>query len=147
MSRILLLSLIIVIMIALGAGFKLYLDGSRNVTGGTEELIEQSSLTSESNSRPVSKQDSNKVEFDGVNFNPSVLRVALGQTVQFSNTADQPVWVASIPHPDHSAYSLFDALRGYASHETFSFTFDQAGTWQYHNHLEPNQIGTIIVEQ
>lgn len=146
MTRTLLFASVILIILVFGAALKIYIEGNRKLGGPTEELVKQSSLTSESSYRLTTDIVDPVVEFDGASFNPSVIRIAKGLTVHFKNKVEQPVWVASDPHPLHSAYSRFDALRGYARHEIFSFTFDQPGTWQYHNHLEPGQIGTIIVE-
>ena len=56
------------------------------------------------------------------------------------------LWVASNPHPIHTDYSDFDAKRGYAKGERYSFTFFKQGTWKYHNHLNPGEGGVIVVE-
>ena len=56
------------------------------------------------------------------------------------------LWVASNPHPIHTDYSDFDAKRGYAKGERYSFTFFKQGTWKYHNHLNSGESGVIVVE-
>ena len=56
------------------------------------------------------------------------------------------MWVASAPHPTHTNYPGFDAKQGVASGEKYSFTFDKAGSWNYHDHLIPSNFGTIVVE-
>lgn len=61
------------------------------------------------------------------------------------------MWVATDPHPDHTAYPEFDVLRANGGkypepRNDFSFTFDKVGTWTYHNHTNPTDKGKIIVK-
>jgi len=79
-------------------------------------------------------------------YEPSSITVKEGTTVTFENESSRPVQSASAVHPIHQMLPGFDALRGFAPGESYSFTFQSAGTWQYHNHLRPQQTGVIIVE-
>jgi len=88
----------------------------------------------------------NVVTYEGSRFSPNVLRVKAGATVTFKNESSDPMWVASNPHPIHTDYPGFDAKRGYAKGESYSFAFTKLGSWKYHNHLNPGEDGTIIVE-
>lgn len=88
----------------------------------------------------------NVVTYNESGFSPNTLRVNVGAAVTFNNESSNPMWVASNPHPIHTGYPGFDAKRGYAKGESYSFTFTKAGTWKYHNHLSPSEGGTIIVE-
>lgn len=90
----------------------------------------------------------------GTGFEPSPLTIARGDTVIFKNNSSQLVWPASDSHPTHAIYpspggcigSTFDACRGLGVGDTWSFRFDHAGTWQYHDHLNPRSGGTIFVK-
>ena len=93
-------------------------------------------------------------------YAPASITIKKGETVTFKNGGTGSVWTASAMHPAHTAYSgtslsehcpdaantSFDACRGYLPGESWSFTFNKIGTWKYHNHLDPNQYGAIIVE-
>lgn len=87
-------------------------------------------------------------------FAPSPLRIKLGAVVTFVNNSSGKLWPASDIHPTHTQYpttggclgSTFDACRGIMPGEVWQFKFDIAGTWSYHNHLSPQDIGTIVVE-
>ncbi len=89
----------------------------------------------------------NVVTYSQSGFSPSILRVKVGTTVVFKNGQSEPMWVASSPHPIHNDYSDFNAKRGYAKNESYSFTFTKLGTWKYHNHLNPSKVSTIVVEK
>lgn len=79
-------------------------------------------------------------------YEPSSITVSVGTTVTFANESSRPVQTASAVHPTHQVLPEFDALRGFAPGESYSFTFQSAGTWRYHNHLRPQQTGVVIVE-
>lgn len=94
------------------------------------------------------------VIYTDAGFSPSTLTVKKGDTVTFTNTASDAMWVASNPHPIHNGYpttggciaSTFDACKNIAPGGSWSFKFDLVGAWKYHNHLNPGEGGTIIVQ-
>ncbi|MBI3618430.1 S-layer homology domain-containing protein [Candidatus Peregrinibacteria bacterium] len=81
-----------------------------------------------------------------VGFIPSSITISAGATVTFKNDGTGPMWIASNPHPVHTDYPGFDAGRSVQHGETYQFTFTKAGRWGYHNHLNPSQGGTIVVQ-
>lgn len=96
----------------------------------------------------------NTIEITESGFNPSTLTINAGETVTWINKGSSQAWPASAVHPSHNAYpesggclgSKFDACRRLKQGESYSFTFNQKGTWKYHDHLSPGDTGTIIVE-
>ncbi len=103
---------------------------------------------------PTQPTAGNTVEITSSGFSPSTLTINAGDTVTFVNKDSRPHWPASAVHPTHTVYpesggcigSKFDACKGLAQDETFSFKFDQKGTWKYHDHLNPGLTGTIVVQ-
>lgn len=83
-------------------------------------------------------------ESDG--FSPRILRIQKGERVTFRNDSSVQLWVASDAHPTHDLLPGFDALDGILRGETFTYTFQQIGSWGYHNHLKAAHQGMIIVE-
>ena len=104
--------------------------------------------------------DEKMVEFTANGYTPSTLTVKTGTKVTFKNTVDTATWPASAVHPTHKAYpgsdiekcntaeqsKIFDACRGLKKGESFSFVFNEKGTWFYHNHLDTKYFGKIVVE-
>lgn len=88
----------------------------------------------------------NVILYSDTGFSPKSLTIKPNATVTFKNESGKSMWVASNPHPIHSDYSAFDAKRGYKKEESYQFTFTEAGEYIYHNHLSPNDEGTITVE-
>ena len=83
-------------------------------------------------------------------FEPNAVTVPAGTAVRFSNEDGVAHWPASAPHPVHTDYPEFDAKRGIAPGESYSFVFDKVGTWKFHDHLNccsnPKWFGTVAVQ-
>lgn len=93
-------------------------------------------------------------------YSPNTVKIKKGDTVIWKNQSKFSVWTASAVHPTHKIYpgsgmemcgmntlvAIFDACKGFSSGESWDFRFNEQGTWKYHNHLQPNHAGTIIVE-
>ena len=100
------------------------------------------------------------ISLTATSFSPQELTINVGETVTFINHGVKARWPASDIHPTHQLYpgsglikcgtpeagSIFDACRGLNPGESFSFTFNEKGTWFYHDHLEAFTSGKIIVE-
>ena len=100
------------------------------------------------------------VTYTDSGFSPATVEVSVGETVLFRNESSQSFWPASAIHPTHQLYpgsdialcgtaeaaGIFDACGSISSGGTYSFTFNEAGEWKYHNHLRATQTGTIVVE-
>ena len=79
-------------------------------------------------------------------FDPQSVRIRRGTTVVFSTTRSNQFWPASNPHPTHDIYPKFDARVPISPDSTWSFRFDDIGTWNYHDHIRSYFTGTVYVE-
>lgn len=79
-------------------------------------------------------------------FSPATLTVPAGTTVIFVNDGQAAHWPASVVHPTHEVLPGFDSKRGIATGDRYSYTFSETGTWRFHDHLNPQLTGTVIVE-
>lgn len=98
------------------------------------------------------------VRYSNSGFVPQKVTVTKGTTVSFINESEMPLWVASDPHPEHTDYPEFDTAKVNGGRrpqmgQNFDFTFEKAGTWNYHSHnassdtgTEENHPGTIVVK-
>lgn len=78
-------------------------------------------------------------------FVPSTLTVRLGETVTFWNEDTENHQVSSNPHPVHTDYPQLNGGVLTPS-ESRSVAFSRAGTFGYHDHLNPALQGTIVVQ-
>jgi plastocyanin len=94
------------------------------------------------------------VEITASGYSPNQITIELGEEVTWTNRNSRAHWVASAVHPTHAAYpepggcigSKFDSCRALEPGENWSFTFNQKGTWFYHDHLNPSNTGSVVVE-
>ena len=96
-------------------------------------------VTSEAQTGPVT------VNMTAAGFSPAEIKIVKGVTVTFTNQSATPRWPASAPHPTHTNYPEFDALKALSQGESWSFTFNKVGAWAYHDHLNPSVHGKVTV--
>jgi plastocyanin len=88
---------------------------------------------------PALAQDAKaKVTIDNFTFAPAELTVSIGTTVTWDNHDD-------IPHTVVEKNKLFRS-KALDTDESYSFTFTQAGTYDYFCGLHPHMVGKIIVK-
>lgn len=78
-------------------------------------------------------------------FAPKSINIKKGDIIRFENESSRGMWVASNFHPTHTIYSAFDEKESVPKGETWDFTFDKKGSWNYHNHASAGHGGTIVV--
>jgi len=125
-------------------------------TGATEEQPTAITEAVIEESTPPASDNVIKITANG--FEPKTLTVKAGDTVTFVNEDSDKHWPASAMHPTHTVYpgsdvkkcgsdeSIFDACKGLEQGESFSFTFNEIGSWGYHDHLRASTTGKIVVE-
>lgn len=79
----------------------------------------------------------NEVWMENIEFNPETITVSTGTTVTWTNNDDVAHTV--------TREGMFDS-GNIAAGGTFSFTFDEAGTYDYVCTIHPAMTGTVIVE-
>ncbi|MEX2012508.1 MAG: cupredoxin domain-containing protein [Patescibacteria group bacterium] len=114
-----------------------------NANAGSTDTTTTPSTTPPAETPPPAT--SATVTYSASGFSPATLTVAKGTKVIFSNSASSGLWVSSDPHPTHTDYPGFDSQKSIANGQSYEFTFDRVGSWGYHNHFNPSQTGTIIV--
>ncbi len=86
------------------------------------------------------------VEMNKQGFTPQEISVKKDDRVCWKNSDDVARWPASNIHPTHDIYPAFDPKAGVRAGDTWCFTFDKEGIWQFHDHLLPEFGGRVVVE-
>ena len=114
----------------------------------------------------------NTIEITSSGFSPNEITINSGEDVTWVNRDTEEHWPASAMHPTHTKYpgadyeaegsyagsqacvaegqpksGAFDPCKPLAPGETWTFTFDQIGSWAYHDHLVNGIYGKIIVQE
>lgn len=95
----------------------------------------------------TTQQATATVTITSTGFSAATIRVQKGTTVQWVNEDGSPHRVVSDPHPTHEGLEGLDSEEPLAKGDTYSYTFETAGTFTYHDELNPlNFLGTVIVD-
>ncbi len=94
---------------------------------------------------PVTPTTEQKISYDGSSFSPNELKITKGTKVIFENMSDSSMWVASDPHPTHTGLPSLNTGRGYGKGENYTYTFNESGSWGFHNHLNSSHTGKVVV--
>jgi plastocyanin len=87
---------------------------------------------------PASAPATMEVKIDNFSFGPTMITVAVGTTVTWTNRDD-------IPHTVVSTDGVFKS-KVMDTDEKFSFTFNKAGTFAYFCSIHPKMTGTVVVQ-
>lgn len=85
------------------------------------------------------------ITYSDSGFSPSKTTVKSGDTVAIKNTSSADMQFDSDPHPVHTADEELN-VGAVSPGETMTFTVTTKGTFGYHNHLNPSDKGTIVVQ-
>lgn len=103
--------------------------------------------TQEEETEETTEPDSEvTISITDTGFKPETVTVPLGTKVTFVNNGQALHWPASDNHPTHDILPEFDSKKGISTGDTYSYTFNKGGTWEYHDHLNAQFGGTIVVE-
>ena len=100
------------------------------------------------------------VTYTDTGYSPKEVAISQGGTVTFQNESSRTMWPATAIHPTHTIYPgsgifkcitqeqsrIFDACEGVDPGESWSFSFQELGSWGYHDHLNISSTGKIIVQ-
>lgn len=146
---------VLIIVIVLGGGYYLWQNNSTApaaVDNGGSTVVTPTPTPTPTASMTAT------ITYNGDSFSPQEVTIAKGGTVTWVNSSGGKMWVASAQHPSHTVYAgtsrqehcpdtsgaAFDQCAGETGN--YSFIFQKAGTWGYHDHLNSNLFGKVIVQ-
>lgn len=83
-------------------------------------------------------QSSNTILINNSAFSPSILNIQVGTTVTWINKANITQKIVSSTGAFSSSGNLTNGM-------TYSYTFNQSGTYPFHSAVNPSMTGTILV--
>lgn len=125
-----------------------------------EQTSPQPNINTQPSVAEVPTVNENIITYTDTGYSPNTITIKNGETIIFKNQSSRSMWPASAMHPTHRLYSdtsldehcpdttnsAFDACTGILFGAQWSFKFNKTNSWKYHDHLSPNNFGTIIVK-
>lgn len=142
MSKNLLVTLVVVGVIVI-AGIWL-LTGSKKTSPAPAYQTNPAPAVQETSS-PSAQVSQMKVTITSSGFTPQSITVKVGDTVIWVNQDSESHTVNSVVHPTHLVYPPLN-LGNLKPGEEKSLSFPEAGTYKYHDHLNPSLTGSVVVE-
>lgn len=133
----------IVVLAGIGVWAFTQTNQETNTTQQNETPFSEANNTEDENTEAA---ETAEISYTNDGFSPKTTTVEEGITVTWVNESEGQMWIASSVHPTHGELPELDQQNGVSSGGEFSFQFDQSGEWDYHNHLNPSQKGTVVVE-
>ncbi|MBI4089639.1 MAG: cupredoxin domain-containing protein [Candidatus Levybacteria bacterium] len=130
--------LIAVVIILVVAGVFVFKENPKNASSG-ESIINPTQLPQ------TQSMTTATVTVGPAGFEPQSQTVKVGTKVVWTNKSGaDDVTVNSDEHPTHLIYPPLN-LGQFNDQSSVELVFDKEGAYNYHNHLNPSQKGTIIV--
>lgn len=78
-------------------------------------------------------------------FGPTNLRIHAGDSVKFENQNFTSIRIVSESINGKLQLTDFDSKSEIAPNQSFTYTFQKSGIFNYHNYKDPSESGTVIV--
>jgi plastocyanin len=80
-------------------------------------------------------------------FSPATIQIKKGESVTWTNVSGGVHQIASDPHPVHDNLPGLFSEEALQPDDSFTYQFEDSGTFTYHDHLNPFTFqGIVIVE-
>ena len=147
----------LIIGVLLLGGVLVMSNNKSQVKTGSEKQIQQETEDEKEDEAPgtedVEDKDENEIDDKEVSkitvmdagFEPDSVTVKVGSKVKWINKTAATANVSSAQHPTHEVYPPLN-LGDFEPGKSVSLIFNEAGTYKYHDHLNPTKFGTVIVE-
>lgn len=87
-----------------------------------------------------------RIPRDTLKFDPPILKIRPGDTVQWINESEKVHVLASIPGAGANDKELLSPSPGFRPGETWNHTFEKAGDYPYFCFIHSQMMGAIVVE-
>lgn len=141
------IGIIMILIIAIGV----FIPTRNKATTSITMQQEESTQTSESPLAPTSTTSEATTSGEVTiilesDFLPSTITIRKGTKVIWINNSGKTATIDSNPHPIHTSFPKMN-LGTFDDGEKLKFVFDSPGTYNYHNHFQSSQGGTVIVKE
>ncbi|MEI9914277.1 MAG: cupredoxin domain-containing protein [Candidatus Saccharibacteria bacterium] len=139
---------VLIVLLVLVAGSITYLAsrGSAATSTSTIASAPRSAPTSTAAIVNVSKAPVAQVSVTSTGFYPASIEVVRGQAVVWVNNDSKPHQIASDPYPSDNTLASLNSENSLLANDAYTYIFDKAGVYTYHDNLNPKLEGSVVVK-
>ena len=136
----------VIALLVIGGGVFALTSNSDEPTSSTTQSSDQGSPSQNATDTTGDSTDStNTITYTDDGFSPVSLTVAAGTTITVKNDSSGILQFSSNPHPEHTDEEDLN-LKSLSPGKTATFTVSRTGSFGFHNHLNEEHDGTLVVE-
>lgn len=149
MSRNLVVAVVVILLLVI-AGW--YLTRVKQTVPPQDQSTQSPVSSSTQSVAPVATEgatmnkDINVVTVTQSGFSPKSVTIKAGDTVTWMNSDSASHTVSSDPHPTHTLFPVLNKVGLINAGDKKSLQFTTAGTFTYHDHLNPSSTGSVTVQ-
>ncbi|MEK7617102.1 MAG: cupredoxin domain-containing protein [Patescibacteria group bacterium] len=136
---------VIVVLVILAGWYFLQSQKAQAPSPAPQVTTEEAS-PSTSEATETAQMEKNVVTISSSGFMPQNITIKAGDTISWMNEDSESHQVQSAVHPTHQLYPPLNTVGLLKSGEKKSLSFPDAGTYKYHDHLNPSLTGSVTVE-
>jgi plastocyanin len=135
--------IVVAAIVIVGGGIGVYALLQQNA--GAPSKVDKQSSSDSSGIDPSDKPVTATITYSDEGFSPSKITVKSGENIAIKNASASDMQFDSDPHPVHTNDPELNVDLVSPGH-TMILTVHTKGTFGYHNHLNPGDTGTIVVQ-
>lgn len=95
----------------------------------------------------ASSQPQAQISITGTGFSPATISIQAGTQVTWTNDDAKSHQIAADPYPKNDSIPGLDSTQILEPGDSYGFSFETAGSYRYHDQLNPLELlGTVVVE-
>lgn len=135
----------IVVLVILAGWYFLQSQKGKAPTPSPQVTTEEASPAT-SEATEAAEMEKNVVTISSSGFTPQNITIKAGESVTWVNDDSDSHQVNSAVHPTHQLYPPLNTVGLLTAGDKKSLSFPDAGTYKYHDHLNPSLTGSVTVE-
>ena len=135
------IAIALIAVLVIGGGVFILTQSSDDAPNtSTTQSTNQSSPSSASEETPA-----NTIVYTDNGFNPETVQTTVGSTITVKNDSSRILQFSSDPHPEHTDEDELN-LSSLAPGKSTTFSASRTGTFGFHNHLNEDHTGKLVVQ-
>lgn len=137
---------VVVVLVILAGWYFIQSQQRQAVPSPAPQVSPQEETPATSEATPSETADKNVVKVSSSGFSPQNITITVGESVTWINEDSENHQIQSAVHPTHQLYPPLNTVGLLKSGEKKSLSFPEAGTYKYHDHLNPSFTASVTVE-